>query len=200
MTPAQELEIDPNNEDFLIRTLRLDLHAVQPVEYELLAVDRDDPRLWADRGFSNPHKHLVLDPGPLPYRIPRIRTDPALAKYLLRLVVLRESSEIIGSLGFHAAPDEAGMIEIGMGIEPAFRGQGYATEALSGMWEWVIRNPQVKTLRYTVTPENGPSQAIIKKFGFHFVGQQIDEEDGPEDIFEMDRMEYAKKFGLDPLA
>ncbi|OIQ74264.1 hypothetical protein GALL_440870 [mine drainage metagenome] len=88
------------------------------------------------------------------------------------------------------------MIEIGISIEPAFRGQGYAQEALRGMWDWVVRDPQVKTLRYTVTPENAPSQAIIGKFGFSFLGQQIDDEDGPEDIFEMDVDEYRAKFGL----
>lgn len=179
----------------MIRTLRLDLHAVQPDEYERLAVDRADPELWLARGFSNPHQHLVLEPGPLRYRIPRIRAEPQLAKYLLRMIVLRDRAEIIGSAGFHSGPDEAGMIEIGIGIEPAFRGQGYAQEALRGMWDWVVRDPRVKSLRYTVTPANAPSQAIIGKFGFHFLGQQIDDEDGPEDIFEMDVDEYLAKFG-----
>ena len=67
-----------------IETARLELHAVLPDEYEILAVDRADSRLWIDRGFSNPHGHLVADAGPLPYRIPRIRKDPNLTPYLLR--------------------------------------------------------------------------------------------------------------------
>lgn len=184
-----------SGEDYLIQTTRLDLHAIQPREYDLLAVDRDDPKLWIDRGFSNPHKHLVTDPGPLPYRIPRIQAEPGLAKYLLRLIVLRDRAEIIGSVGFHAGPDAAGMIEIGIGIEPEFQGQGYAQEALRGMWDWVVCAELVNTFRYTVSPENEPSQAIIKKFGFHLLGQQIDEEDGPEDIYEMGINEYAWKFG-----
>jgi RimJ/RimL family protein N-acetyltransferase len=53
----------------------------------------------------------------------------------------------------------------------------------------------VKTLRYTVSPENLPSIAVIKYFGFDFKGQQIDEEDGPEDIYEMDREAFLKKWG-----
>lgn len=185
-----------DGDDYLIETPRLGLHAVQPHEYEILALDRADPTLWIDRGFANPHQHLVDDAGPLPHRIPRIRAQPELAKYLLRMVVLRDLGEIIGSAGFHAAPDESGMIEIGLGIVPACQGQGYAQEALRGMWDWVAADPLVQTLRYTVGPENGPSQAIIKKFGFHYVGQQIDEEDGPEDIFEMTVDEYQRKFDL----
>ena len=200
MIPNQGLEVDSSSEDYLIQTPRLDLHAVQPAEYELLSEDRDDPKLWVGRGFGNPHKHLVADPGPLPFRIPRIRKEPALAKYLLRLIVLRERAEIIGSAGFHAGPDEVGMIEIGIRIEPAFQGQGYATEALRGMWGWAVRDELVTTLRYTVSPENERSQAIIKKFGFQLIGQQIDEEDGPEDIYEMSIAEYATKFGLIPRA
>lgn len=190
----------PNDQDRLIETARLDLHAVQPDEYELLAVDRAHPDLWVNRGFTNPHRHLVAEPGPLPFRIPRIREQPELAKYLLRMIVLREFGEIIGSSGFHAGPDGAGMIEIGIGIEPGFQGQGYAQEALRGMWDWVVRDELVKTLRYTVSPDNAPSQAIIEKFGFHPVGQQIDEEDGPEDIFEISVDEYEIKFGHSDLS
>lgn len=180
--------------DLLIATSRLDLHTVRPGDYEKLDRDRADPALWVDRGFTNPHRHLVENPGPLPYRIPRIRQNPELAKYLLRLAVLRESGEIIGSTGFHAGPDEAGMIEIGMGVEENFRGRGFAQEMLHGMWGWVTANPQVKILRYTVSPTNEPSQAIIKKLGFDYCGQQMDEEDGPEDIFEMSADSYRLKF------
>jgi hypothetical protein len=36
---------------------------------------------------------------------------------------------------------------------------------------------------------------VIKYFGFDFRGQQIDEEDGPEDIYEMDRETFLKKWG-----
>ena len=148
------------DQDRLIQTARLDLHAVQPNEYELLAVDRDHPDLWLDRGFCNPHGHLVAEPGPLPYRIPRIREQPELAKYLLRIIVLRSAGEAIGSAGFHSGPDADGMIEIGLGIEPPFRGYGYAQEALRGMWDWVVGDPGVKTLRYTVTKKQHRSVPV----------------------------------------
>ncbi len=183
-----------SDSDLLIATPRLSLQTVRPDEYEKLALDRADPTLWVDRGFSNPQRHLVDDPGPLPHRIPRIRLHPDQAKYLLRLAVLRESQEVIGSAGFHDAPDENGMIEIGLGVEEKFRGRGFAQEMLHGMWGWVTSDPNVRVLRYTVSPTNEPSQAIIKKLGFEYCGQQIDEEDGPEDIFEMSADQYRLKF------
>jgi [ribosomal protein S5]-alanine N-acetyltransferase len=184
---------DPDT-DLLIRTERLDLHTVRPEDYALLALDRADARLWVDRGFANPHGHLVADPGPLPYRLPRIAADPLAAPYLLRMAVLREQAVIVGSAGFHDRPDEAGMIEIGLGIVPEWRGRGGAQELLHGMWGWVIDQPGVVTLRYTVSADNAPSQAIIRKLGFALVGEQIDEVDGPEDIFEMPASEYRRRY------
>jgi RimJ/RimL family protein N-acetyltransferase len=178
-----------------IRTARLDLHTVWPHEYALLEVDRGDQRLWVDRGFSNPLGHLVEDPGPLPFRLTRIKASPVAAPYLLRLAVLRDERIIVGSAGFHDPPDETGMVEIGLGIEPAYRGQGLAQELLHGMWGWVIDQPGVVTLRYTVSVDNAPSQAIVRRLGFDYVGQQVDEIDGPEDIFELPAAEYRARFG-----
>ena len=84
------------------------------------------------------------------------------------------------------------MIEIGLEIVGEYQGQGLAQELLSAMWDWVVHDSRVQMLRYTVSPENAPSQAIIKKFGFAHVGSQIDEEDGPEDIYAMPVEEYRR--------
>lgn len=181
--------------DLLIRTRRLDLHTVRPEDYALLSVDRAHPSLWVDRGFANPHRRLVDDPGPLHYRLPLVEADPAAAPYLLRMAVLRDEAVIVGSAGFHARPDAEGMIEIGLGIVPERRGLGLATELLRGMWGWVVGKPEVRTLRYTVSPGNAPSVAIISRFGFALVGRQIDEEDGPEDIYEQSADEYRGRSG-----
>jgi RimJ/RimL family protein N-acetyltransferase len=62
------------------------------------------------------------------------------------------------------------------------------------MWLWVINQPGVKLLRYTVDPNNDASVAVIRKFGFELVGQQIDPEDGPEDIYEMSAEDFRIKF------
>jgi len=181
-------------EPAVIATARLDLHAVLPAEYRLLAQDRSDPRLWANRGFANPHGHLVDDPGPLPHRWPRIQEHLDQAGYLLRMAVDRRLAVIVGSAGFHDLPNEAGMIEIGLEVVPACRRQGYARELLHGMWGWVIDKPGVRVLRYTVSPANLPSQELIRSLGFEVVGQQLDPVDGPEDIYELSAQDYRRRF------
>ena len=165
-----------------------------PSEYEALAMNQADPKLWLDRGFSDPDKYFLNNLNPIKYRLPRIRQNPEYAKYLLRVAVLKDNSIIIASAGFHDAPDSDGMIEIGFGVDKKYQGRGFGQELLHGMWSWVVNDPQVKTLRYTVSPDNLISQHIIKKLGFKHNGQQIDEEDGPEDIYELSAREYKLKF------
>jgi RimJ/RimL family protein N-acetyltransferase len=135
------------------------------------------------------------DSGPLAWRVPQVKEDPRLNRWFVRWIVLRSTGEIIGSTSFHGAPDKVGMIEIGLGIQESYRNMGFAKEALLGMWRWALSDSEVKVLRYTVSVENAPSIRVIESFGFHYQGEQIDEEDGPESIYEMSRDEFFEKFG-----
>jgi RimJ/RimL family protein N-acetyltransferase len=61
------------------------------------------------------------------------------------------------------------------------------------MWGWVVTEPGVQILRYTVSPTNTASIALVNSFGFNYVGEQIDEIDGPESIYEMSANEYRNR-------
>ena len=174
---------------------RLELHHISVDGIIELFEDKSDSKAIAGRDFTNPHKNLIEDSGPLAWRVPQVKVDPSLNKWFVRFIVLKESREIIGSTSFHGAPDSEGMIEIGLGIEPAFQGKGYAKESLQAMWSWAINSPEVRTLRYTVSPDNLPSIAVIKYFGFDHKGQQMDDIDGPEDIYEISAVEFSKRWG-----
>ena len=145
---------------------------------------------WA--GFTNPYKHLVEGPSPLKHRIPRVKKEPAFAE--IGLVLAITDGEIVGSAGFHDFPDENGMIEIGFGSVPEKQRQGYGLELLHGMWHEIAKRSDVKILRYTVSPENEASMHIIRKLGFDLVGEQIDEEDGLELIYEMPIATYLRAY------
>jgi RimJ/RimL family protein N-acetyltransferase len=179
----------------LISTERLELHHIPEDGLISLLDEQRDEKAIAGRGFSNPHQVLVVEPGPLGWRVPQVKADPSTNKWFVRFIVLKDSKEVIGSTSFHGVPDENGMMEIGIGIEEPFRGKGYAREALRGMWNWVCGEPGVKILRYTVSPSNAPSIAIIEGFGFAYLGQQMDEIDGPENIYEMSTEDFVKNWG-----
>ncbi|MFM2364721.1 MAG: hypothetical protein RLY79_390 [Actinomycetota bacterium] len=179
----------------VIETPSLELHHIAGDRLIDLFEKRDDAVALQGEPFTNPLRVLIDFQGPLAWRVPQVKENSSVNKWFVRWIVLKEKSEVIGSTSFHGAPDSDGMIEIGLGIESEYQNQGYAKEALLGMWRWALTFPEVKTLRYTVSPENLPSIAVIKYFGFNFMGQQMDEIDGPEDIYEMDRESFLQQWG-----
>ena len=178
-----------------INTLRLTLRHICAADLITLFEDPENSSIYQGKSYSNPHRVLIDDKGPLAWRVPQVKENPALNRWFVRWIVSKDSEEIIGSISFHAAPNSDGMIEIGLGISEGFRNQGYARESLKGMWFWALKDPDVKILRYTVGVENSPSIRVIESFGFHYQGEQIDDEDGPESIYEISREEFLDRFG-----
>ena len=176
----------------VIYTTRLELHHLSVAELVSLFETPEDPWIYAGKGFTNPHRELIDSSGPLAWRVPQVKVEPQLNKWFVRWMVLKESQEIIGSTSFHGAPDESGMIEIGLGVCPKFQRQGFAHEALAGMWGWVCTQESVQILRYTVDASNTASIALVNKFGFNHIGQQMDEIDGPEEIYELSAENFKK--------
>ncbi len=120
-------------------------------------------------------------------------------QWQFREIFLSSTNEKVGEINFHRSPagDEftpVGTIEIGVEIAEMYRHNGFASEALMAMWLWACEHDEIKVLRYTVSASNHPSMRIIQKFGFTHVGQQIDEEDGPEEIFEMAAEIFKERF------
>lgn len=95
------------------------------------------------------------------------------------------TQQAVGKAGFHAAPDEDGMIEMGYAVDPAHRRQGFARAALELLLERARREPDVRVLRATISPANAASLGLIHQFPFLETGEQWDDEDGLEIIYEL---------------
>ena len=91
----------------------------------------------------------------------------------------------VGRAGFHAAPDVEGTAEVGYAIDPAYRRRGYARAALGSMIERAQADPSVVRVLASVSPDNVASLALIAQFGFVRIGEQWDDEDGLEWVFEL---------------
>jgi RimJ/RimL family protein N-acetyltransferase len=96
-----------------------------------------------------------------------------------------EDQVAVGQSGFHAAPDDDGMVEVGYGVDPAYRRRGYARAALELAIERARSEPAVRTLRATISPGNEASLGLIRQYPFVHNGEQWDEEDGVELIYEL---------------
>lgn len=180
-------------EQEVIQTARLELHHICADDLITLFEEPENLVIYEGKPYSNPHRQLMDESGPLAWRVPQVKEDPTLNKWFVRWIVLKESREIIGSTSFHGAPDSDGMIEVGLGIQEKFRNQGFAREALRGYWLWAIQFSEVKILRYTVSPTNIPSIRVVSSFGFEYKGEQMDDIDGPENIYEISSELFLEK-------
>jgi len=123
-------------------------------------------------------------------RLEQMRADPEAQQWLVRALVRRRDGAMMGHAGFHGPPGTTGLspgkVELGYTVFPSFRGKGYATEAAAALMGWA-EGQGVRRFVVSVAPGNEPSLAIVRKLGFVQTGEQWDEEDGLELVFELDR-------------
>ncbi|WP_375424951.1 GNAT family N-acetyltransferase [uncultured Friedmanniella sp.] len=119
------------------------------------------------------------------YRSAQVRDDPATAAWITGAVWDPATAQVVGKAGYHGPPDEAGMVEVGYAVVPELRRRGYARAALELLLRRAAAEPAVRVVRASVRPDNLASLALIGAYGFVAVGEQDDEEDGLEIIFEV---------------
>ncbi len=118
-------------------------------------------------------------------RLEQMRAAPAAQEWLVRAMVLPPSREMIGHIGFHGPPEVIGRAELGYAVFPSHRRSGYAVEAVLGMMDWAHREHGVERFFVSISPKNAASLAMAAKLGFSLIGEQMDEEDGLEYVFEL---------------
>jgi RimJ/RimL family protein N-acetyltransferase len=122
-------------------------------------------------------------------RLGQMREDARFREWCPHAVVLE--GRMIGHAGYHGPPGvnakrNPEAVEIGYTIEAPYRGNGYATEAATEL----LRRAEQRGIRHFVActaPDNEPSLAIIRGLGFTQTGEAMDEEDGLELVFELER-------------
>ncbi len=113
----------------------------------------------------------------------RIRAAPELAMWRIRLMVHTASRTMVGHIGFHDAPED-GRLELGYTVLAPHRRLGYASEAIVGLMDAAAADHDVHRFRLAIAPSNAPSLALAERLGFTRAGDQIDEVDGLEWLFE----------------
>jgi RimJ/RimL family protein N-acetyltransferase len=105
----------------------------------------------------------------------QVAIDPGAATWVTGVVWAPDLAVSVGRAGFHGPPDATGMVEVGYAIDPTYRRRGYARAA---------QEPAVRTVRASVRPDNVASGDLVESFGFVPVGEQWDDEDGLESVYE----------------
>ncbi|TYB50004.1 GNAT family N-acetyltransferase [Actinomadura chibensis] len=117
-------------------------------------------------------------------RLEQLERDPGIAPWIVRAAVSEPDGDVVGYAGFQSKPDEHGMVEVSYSVDPAHRRRGHARAMLAAMLERAASEPSVTTVRATISPDNKASLATIAGHGFAHVGEQWDEIDGRELVYE----------------
>lgn len=123
------------------------------------------------------------------WRLHQIEADPDSARWYVRAAVAvapdaSTPSLVVGHAGFHGPPDDVGMLEIGYTVVPDLRGRGYGHAIVDALLAEAARQPAVRVVRASVAPTNAASLALVRRARFVQVGEQWDDEDGLELVFE----------------
>jgi RimJ/RimL family protein N-acetyltransferase len=83
-------------------------------------------------------------------------------------IVDRASQQLIGDIGIHFldTDPEGRQAEIGYTLHRAFRGQGYATEALTAVIDHLFYSLKKHRITASIDPKNLKSIALVERLGF----------------------------------
>jgi RimJ/RimL family protein N-acetyltransferase len=118
-------------------------------------------------------------------RAVQVVEDPPAAAWVTGIVWDPERQLAVGRAGYHGPPDDDGMVEVGYSIDPQYRRQGYARAALLVLLDRAVADPDVRTFRATISPDNVASRDLVLAHGLVVTGEQEDDEDGLEIIYEV---------------
>ena len=131
------------------------------------------------------------DGGFLRSRRSQMEVDPSIAQWVRGVVVPGSAPvrALVGHAGFHGPPGvngsgSAGALELGYTIFAAYRGRGFASKAAEALIAWAGREHGIRHFLASVAPDNEPSLAVLARLGFTRSGEQWDDEDGLELVFE----------------
>lgn len=93
--------------------------------------------------------------------------------YAIWMIELKDGTHI-GELCFKGLSDE-GVTEIGYGIAEKYQCCGYATEAVSAVAGWALKQPDVMCVKAETQEDNIASQRVLEKSGFEPTGETGEE-------------------------
>ncbi|MCC6801564.1 MAG: GNAT family N-acetyltransferase [Anaerolineae bacterium] len=108
--------------------------------------------------------------GLLSYYDYQLREDPTMLGWGLWLIMHTREQVVFGSAGFKGKPDRDGSIEIGYGISPNYRLQGYTFETARALVDWAFAHPEVNRVNAECLPDNTGSARILEKLGMTRLG------------------------------
>ena len=90
----------------------------------------------------------------------------------------RGGGRLVGDVGLSPADGEDGVILVGYTIDPAFQGNGYATEAVRALVAYAFDTLGADVVRAYASAENIPSHRVVEKSGLVLMERFEGEDEG----------------------
>ena len=107
-----------------------------------------------------------------------LKDNPDVLGWWTYLFVHAEDRVLIGQGGYKGRPDEAGRVEIGYAIVPAYRRRGLATEVARGLIDNAFAHAHVKRVEARTLAERNASTRVLERVGMGIAGTANDPELG----------------------
>ncbi len=78
----------------------------------------------------------------------------------------RDSRVLVGTGGLAGQPDSEGTVTLGYSIVPEYEGQGYASEMVEGLLQWMAGTRRVRRVHATTFERHFGSARVLEKTGF----------------------------------
>lgn len=105
----------------------------------------------------------------LPVHLALLRTAPSEWLWRVRLITWGEGREVVGAVNLKGTPDASGSVDVGWGVEPAWRRRGIAVEAAAAVIDWALAHPAVRRVTARIAPDNAPSLRVAQRLGMRHV-------------------------------
>jgi ribosomal-protein-alanine N-acetyltransferase len=109
------------------------------------------------------------------------------------LIVIRQSRFGAGLIGFKGLPDAQGNVEIGYGIDPVARRQGYVTEAVTALIQWAFQFDACQVIQADTLKTNLGSRRVLQK-----VGMTVYEETADKLFWRLEKGSWNRNSGRKP--
>ncbi|WP_214828157.1 GNAT family N-acetyltransferase [Exiguobacterium sp. s26] len=144
-----------------IETERLRLRQLDVTDAERLFTIFSDPNVLRYYGME-PHTSIVETQQMLAGMLEGIESGAVMRWG----IVTKESSDLIGTIGFHNRALRHRRAEVGYEIHPNYWRHGYATEALQAALTYAAQTGEMERVGAIVFTENVASQQMLEKTGF----------------------------------
>ena len=132
-------------------------------------------------------------PASLAEEVANIRTHRAqyyaTRGYGLWGVVLRDTGSLVGRCGLlDATIDGQSEVELSYLVDPAWHGQGLATEATRAVLRFATDTLGLQRVVAVIQPSNVPSRRVAERVGMHYAGQTSYKTFGTVDLYVWQRI------------